>query len=147
MFASRAITTALVAVAAVVMGACAPEPHSALEPLRGPDDEISVGSSEAGPEQDPVTFDDLPEDMFADAPQGFGDVPLDEMELPADDAPPPIEGGAPPPPRRRWHHRPPRLRRIHRPPTRHPTPRFRQVEPAACRRPATTASCSGSTRR
>lgn len=104
MVTSRALRVLIAAVAALsVLGACAPEPHSALEPLRGPDDVDArpTNDSSADPSAGPVGLGDLSDEALDEVPPGFeqfGEVAFDDMELPPDDAPPPVEagGGSPP---------------------------------------------------
>lgn len=91
----RASVPAILAV--LILGACAPDPHGALEPLRGPGlEDPETQGGDLAPSA-PVELGDLPDGLYADAPPGFGEVPLDEMDLPPDAPPPPIEGGAPAP--------------------------------------------------
>lgn len=124
MFIRRRLVVALVAT--VILGAsCVGNDEVALEPLSG-----HAGSGEASPTVDPVTdeagvsggsggegsdtshsrdirLEDLPEGMYEGAPPGFGEVPLEELDLPPDEPPPPMQPAparppqnapAPPPP-------------------------------------------------
>lgn len=92
--ASRAVVLAVAMT--LFLGACAPDQHSALEPLRGPDSEPAgvdpAADIDAGLAGEPVI------EIPGDAPEGFGEVPLDELALPPDVAPPPVEGGPAPDP-------------------------------------------------
>lgn len=99
----RARRLAWVAALALLLAGCVGPDDTELEPLRGMRGEPAPSESAAAADgeevlADAVELDDLPEDMYADAPARFGEVPLDELDLPPDVPPPPVEPVTPLPP-------------------------------------------------
>jgi hypothetical protein len=92
----------LVAVAGVIVAAagCVEVDDTVLEPLSGTGERTSVAVGADGLEVlgEDVAVEELPEEVFEDAPPGFGERPFEELDLPPDEPPPPVEAGPAPAP-------------------------------------------------